>query len=264
MKRTSRAQKSSGPWPVALERRRDLDVPSAVGERIHELEELACKLIRTHEERQRFISSELHDNIAQGLLAATARLELLAKTKLPASARLELAKIRADLETTLNDLRTLSRKMRPDTVDHLGLAAVLENHSRSFRERTSIGLELEIAVKSLDHLAGEQVAGLFRIAQEALHNVEKHSAATQARIKLHKAGGHLLLEIADNGKSFGPEHVRQAQVRGRIGLFSMRERAKMLGGNLTIDTRPGYGTTVCAAIPLPEDRRRANNARKPQ
>lgn len=232
------------------------------GERIHELEQLARKLIRSHEDRQRFISRELHDNIAQSLIAATARLAILGRRRLPASARSELARIRTDLEQTAADLRSLSRKIRPDAVDHLGLTAVLEKHARSFRERTGIGLELDIGNLPLERLAGEQVAGLFRIAQEALHNVEKHSAATRARLKIAKEGGHLLLEIADNGKSFGPEHVRRAQVHGHIGLFSMRERAELLGGNLSIHARPGHGTTVCAAIPFPADRRKGKTTRK--
>lgn len=249
---------------MALERRRHLDATSLAGERIRELELLAHKLIRTHEDRQRFISRELHDNITQSLIAATARLGLLENAKLPACVRRELAKIRTDLERTTADLRNLSRRIRPDAVDHLGLTAVLEKHARLFRGRTDIDLDLDIGNAPLERLAGEQVAGLFRIAQEALHNVEEHSAATRARLKLSKEGQHLLLEIADNGKSFGPQHVRRAQVRGHIGLFSMRERAEMLGGNLVIHARPGHGTTVCAAIPLRADWRSGKSTRKPK
>lgn len=264
VKRPSPAEKKAKPWPVALERRKHLDLPPFAEERIQELHLIARKLLRAHEERQRFISRELHDNISQSLLAAAAQLALVEREALPAAAKHRLAKVRANLECTLGDLRNLSRHMRQDAVDHLGLSAVLGKHAVSFTERTGIPIDVRLGAAPLDRLTGEQVAGLFRIAQEALQNVEKHSGAKAACISLQARDECLVLEISDDGKSFGPNHVRQAQVAGHIGLFSMRERAEMLGGSLAIHARPGLGTTVCAAIPFPavRTRRKARGKKK--
>lgn len=92
---------------------------------------------------------------------------------------------------------------------------------------------------------------MFRIVQEALQNIEKHAAAKTASISLREDEGRLLLVIADDGRSFGANEVTEAQKHGRLGLFSMRERAEMLGGTMQIDARPGKGTTITAAVPLP-------------
>jgi signal transduction histidine kinase len=90
----------------------------------------------------------------------------------------------------------------------------------------------------------------FRIVQEALNNIEKHARATEARISLLEEDKLLRLAIADNGRSFHPDHATAAQKNGHLGLVSMRERAEMLGGTLEIHAEPGNGTTVRAAVPV--------------
>jgi signal transduction histidine kinase len=92
--------------------------------------------------------------------------------------------------------------------------------------------------------------GLFRIAQEALHNIEKHAQATEAQLELLEQDGNICLEISDNGRSFHPDHAHEARKNGRLGLASMRERAEMLGGTLEIKADPGNGTIVKAAVPV--------------
>lgn len=248
---TTRTRKANKAWPAVLERRTDLGVPAVAQARINELHQLARDLLHTHEETLRFISRELHDNIVQVITAACTRLTAAGKDDVPGDVGAELRLIRSELEKTLEDLRSLSREVRPAPVDHVGLAAVLENHADAFRERNGIPLRVELRSTALDRLTHSQATALFRIVQEALQNIEKHSGAKTASISLREDAGRLLLSVADDGRSFGAEEVTEAQKHGRLGLFSMRERAEMLGGTLTIENRPGRGTTITASVPLP-------------
>lgn len=248
---TTRTRKANKAWPAVLERRTNLGIPAVAQARIDELHQLARDLLQAHEETLRFISRELHDNIVQVITAACTRLTLAGKEAVTDEVGRELALIRSELEKTLDDLRSLSRHVRPAPVDHIGLATVLETHADAFRERSGIPLRVELRTNSLNHLTHGQATAMFRIVQEALQNIEKHSAAKTASISLREDEGRLLLVITDDGRSFGANEVTEAQKHGRLGLFSMRERAEMLGGTMQIDARPGKGTTITAAVPLP-------------
>jgi signal transduction histidine kinase len=247
---TTRTRKSNKGWPAALERRTNLGVPAAAQARINELHQLARDLLHTHEETLRFISRELHDNIVQVITAACTRLSAAGQDDVPEDVGSELRVIRSELEKTLEDLRALSRQVRPAPVDHVGLAAVIESHAEAFRERSGIPLRVELRSEAIDRLTHSRATALFRIVQEALHNIEKHSGARTAGVALRDEAGRLVLVVSDDGRSFGADEVTEAQKHGRLGLFSMRERAEMLGGTLAIDTRPGHGTTITASIPL--------------
>ena len=214
------------------------------------LRTLAQELLRLHEEQRHALSRELHDNIAQCLSAATNRIALARSVTHSKKLQRELAKVRGELEQTLAAVGALSRTLRPAVLDCKGLAKAIERHASAFRERVRMTLHVDCQAPSVDHLDGERATGLFRIAQEALHNIEKHAQATEAQLKLLEHGGNICLEISDNGRSFHPDHAAEARKNGRLGLVSMRERAEMLGGTLEIKADPGNGTTVKAAVPV--------------
>lgn len=236
-------------YPAALERRRTLGAAPAAEARINELHLLTRQLLRAHEETQQSVSSEIHDNIVQVLSAAIVRLALLAQERLPAKVRRDLLALRSDLERTLAELRDLAKSMRPAPVGHLGLIAALQRIAKDFRRRSGIKLQLEVKSGAWRGLDDEQATGFLRIAQEALHNVEKHSRATEARLRLTAGPTGACLEVSDNGRSFSPGKVSRAQARGRIGLFSIHERAALLGGEVQFEARPGRGTTVTVTVP---------------
>ena len=254
------AGQSSDPEPLAehlqaLRQRVEVNIEaeSATESDLTALRLLARELLRLQEEQRHALSRELHDNIAQLLSVTTTRIASVRRHVRSNVLRKELAEVRKALETVLQEVGALSRNLRPSLLDHAGLPAAIEKHAAAFRERVRLDLTVECHLPSADHLDGERAGNLFRIAQEALHNIEKHAGATQARISLLEDGNVLRLEIADNGRSFHPDHATAAQKNGHLGLVGMRERAEMLGGTLEIHAEPGNGTTVRAAVPIQSD-----------
>lgn len=223
---------------------------SSKSTQLRELHELAQELIREQEEQRRIISRELHDNIAQTLSAATNRLALTGEKARTQTVIRELDQLRHDLVTTLEEVRRFARDLRPPTMDSFCLCQALEKHLTEMRDRVPFELDFQCQVASHELLDNESSTHLFRIAQEALHNVEKHSRASQAWVRLQIDRSQLHLEIGDNGCSFHPDRVAEAQKNGHLGLLTMRERAEMLGGDLQIRGTPGNGTTVQTTIPL--------------
>ena len=228
----------------------DADVESATESDLPALRLLARELLRLQEEQRNALSRELHDNIAQLLSATTTRIALARRNVRSNALRKELADVRNALETVLQEVGVLSRSLRPSTIDQMGLAAAIEKHAAAFRDRAKLELHVHIEAPSAETLDGAAATNLFRIVQEALNNIEKHARATEARISLLEEDKLLRLEIADNGRSFSSTHAATAQKNGSLGLFSMRERAEMLGGTFEIDAQHGNGTTVRAAVPM--------------
>jgi len=218
---------------------------------------LARELLRLQEEQRHALSRELHDNIAQLLAVTTNQIGVVRSHTRSKTLRSELAEVRDILEAVLQQVGDLSRKLRPTLLDQDGLSAALEKHAAAFGERVKLDLTVECHLPSADQIDGEHATNLFRIAQEALHNIEKHARATEARIALLEREGHLCLEVADNGCSFHPRRPAEAQKNGHLGLVSMQERVEMLGGTLEIEAKPGNGTVVRATVPM-------NGNHKPQ
>jgi hypothetical protein len=207
------------------------------------------------------VSRELHDNIAQVLSAATVRLALVEKGGDPAAQIAEIARVRADLAAAFEMVGRFARHLRPVLLDNRSLLAALERQVNALGDRTDIDLRLKIDCPETDLLDGDELTNLFRVAQEALHNIERHSQATKAWIKLEAAdGGGVRLEIKDNGQSFTAQDVSSSQQDGRLGLLGMRERMQGMGGALRIDAKPGHGTKVVAEVP---GKRASKTKRKP-
>ena len=152
----------------------------------------------------------------------------------------------------LSDVRTLARELRPALLDHFGFAAAIKKHADDFRQRTRLTLDLHLQPETVSFLDTDDLTHLFRLTQEALRNIEEHSRANRAWIRLHDNDGCLHLEIGDDGCSFTPERVTEAQADGHLGLLSMRERAELLGGTFHLDGEPQRGTVIRVIIPFPE------------
>ena len=243
------------PGPLAeklrrLRQRIETDAEPPAESDLPSLRLLARELLRLQEEQRHALSRELHDNIAQLLSATTNRIALARRMAGSKTLRKELAGVREMLETVLREIADLSRSLRPALLDQAGLAAAIEKHAAAFRERVPLDLTVECRLPSADRLDGERATNLFRIVQEALHNIEKHARATAARVALLERNGRICLEIADNGCSFHPDRAAKAQKNGHLGLIGMRERAEMVGGTLEIDARSGNGTVVRALVPV--------------
>ena len=237
--------------PLSMERRKQRGHPREVTEQMQELELLAKNLLRSQAAEQQTISRELHDNIAQVLSAVTARISLAKDTAVPAWVRHELTDLREQLKSAIDDVRTLARDLRPSILDHNGFAHALEKQVDTFRDRTRITLEMQIDPKAASILDSESLTHLFRLAQEALRNIEEHSEATRAWLRLAQRNGHMHLEIGDNGSGFTEHRVKEAQSEGHLGLLGMRERAELLGGSFLLEAAPSQGTSIRVTIPPP-------------
>lgn len=258
---TTAQPESSAHRPLILERRKKRDLPRDAKAQMQELELLTRRLIQIQEQQQQTVSRELHDNIAQVLTAVTNRLALARTTsaRIPAWLQHELFDLQEHIGNALDDIRTLARDMRPALLDHCGFAAALEKQTQGVRTRTGMDFRLEIDAGAVVPFDSENLTHLFRLAQEALQNIEEHSRASQAWLQLGRKNGELHLEIGDNGSAFSAARVTEAQADGHLGLLGMRERAELLGGSFLLESEPGTGTVIRVAVPVPPPAKTALN-----
>lgn len=207
----------------------------------------AGRVLEAHEEEARRIAHELHDDPLQALIYLARRLEALADVgQLPMSAQHEIAQIQAISVETAGSLRKITCGLRPPGLDDLGLVAAVRQLVSTTQERhdpKTVQLYLDGDPR---RLPSECELGIYRIAQEALHNVDKHAFAQQVEVCLSFQRDHVVLVVSDDGRGFVPGGASQS-----LGLPGMRERASLLGGELRVDSAPGRGTMVRATIPAP-------------
>lgn len=215
------------------------------------LRQLAASLEEAREAERRRVARELHDELGQALTGLKMDVAWL-RDRLgedDASGRQRVEETLALIHTTVDAVRRLSAELRPGVLDDLGLAAAIRWQTREFMRRTNIGVRLESddAVPELD--SGRATA-VFRIFQEALTNVARHSSASEVLVRIAVEHGQLLLRIQDNGRGLRP---RDVQSRRSVGLLGMRERASAWGGTLALGARPEGGTAVELRMPLPDE-----------
>ncbi len=210
-----------------------------------ELRALTDMLMTTQEDERRRVARELHDDVAQrmALLDMECESTLAVIESDPAAAHNKIRILRENVAEISAGVRTLSHRLHPSLLEHLGTAAALESLLEEFAEREGI-LTSFYADQVPDNLSLEVATGLYRIAQEALRNVSKHAGKAHVKISLHThdrdEGRQLILEIADSGRGFDPERQRNPG----LGLISMKERARLLGATLSLQSIPRRGTTV--------------------
>ncbi|TGD84822.1 GAF domain-containing protein [Mycolicibacterium sp. CH28] len=216
-------------------------------ERAHE--NFAEQVIAAQEGERRRLAADIHDGISQRLVSLTYRLDAAARAvdnaeTAEAAEQIEKARDLADL--TFAEARSAIGGLRPPVLDDLGLAGGLASLAASIME---VDLDLELAD---DRLPEHIEVALYRIAQESLQNVVKHSRALTATVRFTVADGSARLEVSDNGVGFDPaaDRVPGTTNVGGYGMLSMTERAELVGGRLAVRSRPGSGTTVTVAIPL--------------
>jgi signal transduction histidine kinase len=216
--------------------------------RCRQREQSLLELLEAHERERRLVAYEIHDGLAQLLTGALYRLQEyrgLQATR-PDDAQSVLDECFALLERGVKETRRLIRGLRPPTLDEAGVGAaiaellseaaepggpVIDFHNRTSGRRWSGALEY----------------GVFRMVQETLSNARRHSRSSRVQLDLVEAPDRLRIEVRDWGVGFDPAAV----AAGRFGLEGIRERARLLGGRATIDSRPGAGTRILIELPLP-------------
>jgi len=204
------------------------------------------------EERQH-LARELHDSVTQSLFTVTLMAEAAQAMveRDPTRVGRYLNRLQATAGAALGEMRALLAQLRPTAVGASGLGAALRRHAETLREQWPLEIAVEVDPQ-LGPLPPAVEDGLYRITQEALHNVIKHAAAESVRVRLAQtaepgAPPGLVLTIEDDGRGFDPS--RPPDEGHGLGLLGMRERASALGGHLTIESRPGHGSRVVVTVP---------------
>lgn len=218
-------------------------------ERRNEMRDYVNLITRAIEEERKRVARELHDDTAQALVALARSLDtLMIDVEDQPRARQRVEETRTLAESILSNVRRFSRDLRPSLLDDLGLVPALEWLTDDLSERTGVHAQLDV-VGMPRRLEPEVELSLFRIAQEGLSNVRRHSNASQVVVRLSFADKRVRLMVRDNGAGFIPNErpADLSSARG-LGLRGMRERAELIGGTLAVSSTPGKGTTVEVSV----------------
>ena len=232
------------------ERTADLNLANA------SLRELSSRLQQMRDDERRQIARELHDSVGQLLAALGMNLGVV----MSQSHKLDAAGVRAVSENAAmvdqisSEIRTISHLLHPPLLDAAGLASALRWYVDGFSERSKIKVDLDIP-DEIGRLSDEMEIAIFRMVQECLTNIHRHSGSSAAVIRVRKEDHRILVEVQDEGKGISPEKQLALKTSGRtgVGFRGMRERLRQLGGSLDIQS-DGTGTAVIATLPMQHSR----------
>ena len=217
------------------------------------IQDLAGRLMTAQEEERRSIARDLHDDVNQELAAQSIALSTLGK-RLPdhtaADVRDEIARLQSRTVDLAKTIRNLSHSLHPGTLQHAGLVAALRGYCRSFEGEHGLSVTFR-ADGEFTAVPPDVALCLYRVTQEGLGNVARHAEARHARVMVRREGGDVVLTIGDDGRGFD---LVEARRRHGLGLISLDERVRLVGGRLTIDSQSQRGTELRIVVPLPEAR----------
>jgi len=211
-------------------------------------QELSRRIINAQEQERQRVARDLHDSVNQLLASAKYRLSSAGTEDGDPSTPRQLGQVRDLIEKAILEIRSISRNLRPSELDDLGLVVALRSLTQDFQSRSGIEVRFKsVMTGCTSPLLGEVEMALYRIVQEALTNVEKHSQASRAEILLTCTQSHAVLTVHDNGKGLSS---RAASGRKGWGLRNMNERARLLSGTFEVKSLSDKGTSVYASIPF--------------
>jgi len=227
---------------------------------LERMQSISKGVIRMQEEERSKISRELHDDVGQALTALKMNLDLVAtrlQKEITGESRQYLEEAAKLAEQCLGEIRELSRLLRPRMLDDLGLLPTLRWYARTYAKRT--GIKVSLLTEEFRAKVGSEVETmLFRITQEALNNIAKHSGSKTAQIRLVRLKEKIRLNVQDEGKGFDPADSKNAtRVYSTSGLSGIQDRVNLWGGSFSIQSKAGAGTILSIEIPFKESRRKA-------
>lgn len=227
-----------------IDRREEADARMRSGER--KLKALSDFLLTVQEEERSRIARELHDDLGQSLTALKMDIiGLLNAASPPPALGSTRDRILRTLDAMVTAVQQISSELRPSVLDDLGLVAAIDAEARLFEERW--GIECAVSVMGNVELDRDRVTTIYRIVQEALTNIARHSNATRAELSLVNSGDELQVEICDDGRGVTEEEISDPL---SLGLIGIRERAALAGGTVAFSGAPGRGTVIAARFPL--------------
>lgn len=216
---------------------------------------LAHNILVSQEEERRRVARELHDETGQTLAGLALSLQALVETAERSEAiddafKAQLRKAQSLAVQTGTEVTRITRELRPYLLDSLGLVPAIRRYAEDILR--PVGIDVQVETRGAERpLAPEVEAGLFRVAQGSIGNIVRHSRAKNAAIALDYQANQLVMSIKDDGKGFDVSKFTGVDERGRgSGLFSMKERVKLMGGSCSVESRPGSGTTATVTVPL--------------
>lgn len=210
-----------------------------------------ANLVARSEALRRRLAHELHDGMGQSMSLLVSGLRSLQTASPAKDAPIRLGQLQQIAQDALEEIRRMSLGLRPSLLDNLGLAPAIEQVATQTEELHPVELTTNVQAISGARFPEAVETAMFRIVQEALHNIVKHSAATRASLEVRLERGGVVLEISDNGRGLPPA-VRGDLAVGpdRLGLLGMHERAALLDGDVSVNSTPGRGTRIVVYIPL--------------
>jgi signal transduction histidine kinase len=212
-----------------------------------ELQQLSARLVEAQEDERRSISRELHDEVGQaltGVLVEMANLSRLIRARDLEGVSAKAGEIKKLVEDSIGVVRNMALLLRPSMLDDLGLAPALAWQAREVSKRSGVWVEIDAAQVS-ENLPEEHKTCIYRVVQEALHNIVQHAGARTVKVSVEQSEGSVRLSIRDDGRGFATETTKG------MGLLGIQERVARLGGRFDIESRAGEGTTLHILLPLP-------------
>jgi signal transduction histidine kinase len=212
----------------------------------------ARQITQAQENERRRIARELHDDTIQSLVALSRRLEAVATSDQCSSERVaaDIEELQEATGEIIKRVRRFSQDLRPSILDDLGLLPTLEELTADMNNQDGLRAEFRVAGEER-RLSSEMELTLFRIAQEAMNNVRKHADADHVITTVELSDSAVKLIVEDNGKGFNPPTLTDhPTTAGKLGLIGMHERARLLGGSLVVESKPGDGTRVVVNVPV--------------
>lgn len=248
-----RKGKIAGASSIAKEITKQKQAEERLRDSREQLRALSAHLQSVREEERTRIAREIHDELGQVMTALRIDLSLLT-TKLTKSSAVisrpvllkEITSVSNLIDSSIQTIRRIATELRPEVLDHLGLKAAIEWQAQEFQNRTGIDCEifseLDTEIENI-----ESSIAIFRILQEALTNIVKHAEASAVQIRIGEKDSYFWMDVIDDGKGIPDEELSQ---KVSFGLLGIRERAALLGGEVTITGAAGKGTTVSLRVPL--------------
>ena len=198
--------------------------------------------LRAQEEERQRLARGLHDEVGQSMTAVLLQLKRITASATPEQ-RIQLAEAQQVVKASLEDVRRLAWELRPELLEHLGLASALGNLASGFEQRTQVRVRRHLE-RDLPRLDPRVELVIYRVAQESLTNVARHAQATEVALSLERGNNSVVLRVTDNGRGFDPGHAEGGGLRG------IREHALIVGGAAAIRPGPGGGVEVRLEAPV--------------
>jgi len=209
------------------------------------LRDFSAGALRASEDERRRIARELHDDTAQHLSALLMWVRLIEPEVTAEEAKKRLRELRDELAACAEGVRRIARGLRPPELEDAGIVAALRAHARTIRDGTGTDVRVDADASVDDLLSSDARLVMYRVVQEAISNALRHSGAATIRVRVHAEGSSVVGVISDGGRGFDDA----SRNGGGLGLLGMQERAAMVGGRLTVDSKTGEGTSVRVELP---------------